>query len=200
MTTYSNLKYDHPFSANATGTGALTLLSTSTITSAQDGIEFTSGLDSTYKEYIFKFINLHPVADGASWQFQASTDGGSSYGVNKVSSFFEATHGEDASVASVAYNTGFDRGANTTDYITLIGEIGADNDQSGAGLLHLFDPSNTTFVKHYISHTSQSSNADLARNTFIGGYFNTTSAINALRFEMRTSTIQTGVIKMYGVS
>jgi hypothetical protein len=180
--------------------GGLNLISTSTITSATDGIEITSGLDSTYKEYIFKFYNLYPVADGASWQFQASTDGGSSYGVNKVSTFFEAEHDEGDSSTALQYNTGFDRGANSTDYITLISEIGDDADQSGTGTLHLFDPSNTTFAKHYIANTSQSSNGDYSRNQFIGGYFNTTSAINALRFEMRTNTIQTGVMKMYGVS
>ena len=180
--------------------GGLNLISTSTITSATDGIEITSGLDSTYKEYIFKFYNLYPVADGPSWQFQASTDGGSSYGVNKTSSFFEGEHKEDGSGGALGYNTTFDRGANSTDYITLLSEIGDDADQSGSGTLHLFDPSNTTFVKHYIANTSSSSNGDYSRNQFIGGYFNTTSAINALRFEMRTNTIQTGVMKMYGVS
>ena len=180
--------------------GALNLISTSTISSSTAAIEITSGLDSTYKEYIFKFINLHPVNDGTSWQFQASTDGGSSYGVNKVSTFFEAEHDEGDSSTALQYNTGFDRGANSTDFITLVGEIGSDNDQSGAGILHLFDPSNTTFAKHYMANTSQSSNADLARNQFISGYFNTTSAINALKFEMRVGNIESTVLKMYGVS
>ena len=179
--------------------GSLVLISTQTASSSAN-ISFTSGIDSTYKEYIFKFYNLYPVADGPSWQFQASTDGGSSYGVNKVSTFFEAEHKEDGSGGALAINTTFDRGANSTDYITLISEIGDDADQSGTGTLHLFDPSNTTFVKHYMANTSQSSNGDYSRNQFIGGYFNTTSAINALRFEMRTDTIQTGVMKMYGVS
>ena len=180
--------------------GSLNLISTSTISSSTAAIEITSGLDSTYKEYIFKFINLHPVNDGTSWQFQASTDGGSSYGVNKVSTFFEAEHDEGDSSTALQYNTGFDRGANSTDFITLVGEIGSDNDQSGAGILHLFNPSDTTFVKHYIARTSQSSNADLARNQFISGYFNTTSAINALKFEMRVGNIESTVLKMYGVS
>jgi len=180
--------------------GALNLISTSTISSSTAAIEITSGLDSTYKEYIFKFINLHPVNDGTSWQFQASTDGGSSYGVNKVSTFFEAEHDEGDSSTALQYNTTFDRGGNSTDFITLVGEIGSDNDQSGAGTLHLFDPSNTTFAKHYMANTSQSSNGDLARNQFIGGYFNTTSAINALKFEMRVGNIESTVLKMYGVS
>jgi hypothetical protein len=180
--------------------GSLNLISTSTISSSTAAIEITSGLDSTYKEYIFKFYNLHPVSDGASFQFQASTDGGSSYGVNKVSTFFEATHGEDASQANLAYNTTFDRGANSTDYITINSEIGSDNDQSGITMLHLFDPSNTTFVKHYIARACHSSNADYARDQFISGYFNTTSAIDALKFEMRTGNIETAVLKMYGVS
>jgi hypothetical protein len=200
MTTYSNLKYNHPLSANATGLGNLTLLSTTTVTSSTDGIEITSNLNSTYKEYIFKFINLHPVTDGTSWQFQASTDSGSSYGINKTSSFFEATHNEDGSGAALQYMTTFDRGANSTDYITLLSEIGSDADQSGSGTLHLFEPSSTTFVKHYISRTSSSSNANNQRDQYIAGYFNTTSAIDALRFETRVGNLETGVLKMYGVS
>ena len=80
--------------------GSLNLISTSTISSSTAAIEITSGLDSTYKDYILKFINLHPVNDGTRWQFQASTDGGSSYGVNKVSTFFEAENDEgDSSTA-----------------------------------------------------------------------------------------------------
>ena len=180
--------------------GGLNLISTSTITSSTSAIEITSGLDSTYKEYIFKFINLHPVSDGTSFQFQASTDGGSSYGVNKTSTFFEAEHDEGDSSTALQYNTTFDRGANSTDYITLLSEIGYDADQSGSGTLHLFDPSNTTFVKHYIANTSSSSNDNYSRNQFIGGYFNTTSAINALKFEMRGDNIEKAVLKMYGVS
>ena len=180
--------------------GNLVLISTTTVTSSTDGIEITSGLDSTYKEYIFKFINLHPVTDGTSWQFQASINGGSSYGINKISSFFEATHNEDGSGAALQYMTAFDRGANTTDFATLISEIGNDNDQSGNGTLHLFEPSSTTFVKHYIARTSQSSNANNARDQYVSGYFNTTSAINALRFETRVGNLETGVLKMYGVT
>ncbi len=180
--------------------GNLTLISTSTISSSTAAIEITSGLDSTYKEYIFKFYNLHPVNDGTSWQFQGSTNGGTSYGVNKLSTFVEAEHDEGDSSVAFQYNTGFDRGANSTDYITLVGEIGNDNDQSASGFLHLFNPSDTTFVKHYIARTSQSSNADLARDQFIGGFFNTTSAIDALKFEMRVGNIETAVLKMYGVS
>ena len=179
--------------------GSLKLISTSTISSSTAAIEITSGLDSTYKEYIFKFYNLHPVSDGASFQFQASTDGGSSYGVNKTSSFFEATHGEDASQGNLAYNTTFDRGGNSTDYITINSEIGSDNDQSGVTMVHLFDPSNTTFVKHYLIRAAHSSNSDYARDQFISGYFNTTSAIDALKFEMRTGNIEIAVLKMYGV-
>ena len=180
--------------------GTLNLISTSTISSSTAAIEITSGLDSTYKEYIFKFINLYPVSDGTSFQFQASTDGGGSYGINKVSTFFEAEHDEGDSSTALQYNTTFDRGANSTDFITLFSEIGDDADQSGSGTLHFFNPSDTTFVKHYIAKTSSSSNANFSRNQFIGGYFNTTSAINALKFEMRTGNIETAVLKMYGVS
>ena len=190
-------------SAGQLAQGKMTLIKEQTASSSSS-ISFVDGsssvvLDNTYPIYLFKFINLHPVNDGTSFQFQASTDGGGSYGVNKVSSFFESQHNEGGSSTALQYNTTFDRGANSTDFITLFSEIGNDADQSGSGTLHLFNLSDTTFVKNYIANTSSSSNANFSRNQFINGYFNNTSAINALKFEMRVGNIDSGTIKLYGI-
>ena len=187
-----------------TGLGSMTFIKKLTASSSAN-LSFVDGsdgvvLDNTYKEYLFTFNNMHPVNDGTSFQFQASTNGGTSYGINKVSTFFEAEHNEGDSSTALQYNTTFDRGANSTDFITLFSEIGNDADQSGSGTLHFFNPSDTTFVKHYIANTSSISNADFSRNQFIGGYFNTTSAINALKFEMRTGNIDAGDICLYGIA
>jgi hypothetical protein len=201
MTTYSNLKYDHSFSSNATGTGALTLISTQTA-SGSANLSFTSGIDSTYKEYVFKFINIHPSAN-SDFAFNMSIDGGSNYNATKTTTFFNAYHYEDGSASALAYQTGDDL-AQGTGYQVLMafGDLGINADDSLSGYLHLFDPSSTTFVKHFTATTVSVNNeaAPYINNDFIAGYANTTSAVNAVDFKMISGNIDSGVIKLYGIS
>jgi hypothetical protein len=195
MTTYSNLKYDHPFSSNATGTGGLNLISTQTASSSAT-LDFTSGIDSTYKEYIFKFINCHPASNNVILDFQGSTDSGSSYNTTITASFFRAYNAENDSGATLAY---VDAGqAQGTSYQNLSRGIGNGNDECVSGYLHLFNPSDTTFVKHFLSVTQINDSAN-SQNTYVGGYFNTTSAIDAVSFKMSSGNIDDGTILMYGV-
>lgn len=198
MTVYSNLKYDHPFSANATGTGALTKISSQTASSSSS-LSFTTGIDSTYKEYVFKFINIHPSVNDAQFHFQGSTNGGSSYGITMTTTRFNAFHNEAGSSSGLTYRTGDDL-AQSTSYSLISGEQGIENDECTSATLHLFDPSNTTFVKHFIATTSQNTSGDYEYNGFSAGYFNTTSAINAIDFKMSSGNIDSGTIIMYGVS
>jgi hypothetical protein len=184
--------------ANASG-GTLILLSTQTA-SASATISFTTGLDSTYDEYIFKFINIHPATDGVNLQFQGSTDGGSNYGVNITSTFFRAAHDEADTATAFDYITGDDLAQSTSfQRITHSTDIGNDNDQCANGELTIFNPSSTTYVKHFISRTSFTHNADYEIDSFCAGYFNSTSAINAIQFKMSSGNMDDGVIKLYGV-
>ena len=178
--------------------GALNLISMQTASSSAT-ISFTSGIDSTYKEYVFKFINIHPATDEAHLTFQGSTDGGSSYGVNITSSYTLAYHAEDDSEATLTYQTASDL-AQSTSFQRLLHGIGNQNDESAAGTLHLFNPSNTTFVKHFIASASSYNAGSYEYNTYPAGYFNTTSAIDAIQFKMSSGNIDSGVIKLYGVS
>ena len=199
MTVYSNLKYDHPFSANATGTDALTKISSQTASSSAS-LSFTSGLDSTYKEYIFRYYDMHPATDNTELQFQVSTDGGSSYGVAITSTAFQAYHYEvDGSSSGVAYYTADDL-AQGTGFQNLCNNVGNGNDESMSGILHLFDPSNTTFVKHWINRSQSYSGGDFSLDGYQAGYVNTTSAVNAVQFKMTGGNIDSGTIIMYGVS
>ena len=179
---------------------SLVLISEQTASSSAN-ISFTSGIDSTYKEYIFKFINIHPSADRVEFQFNMSVDGGSNYNVTKTTTFFRAQHRESDDVAELAYDAGLDLAQGTG--IQQLGfEMGNGNDDNFNGTLHLFDPSNTTFVKHFISRNSFNHNVSdpRAMDAFIGGYGNTTSAVNAVRFQMSGgNNIDSGTIKMYGV-
>ena len=184
-------------SVGSVGTGELKFISKQTASSSAS-ISFTSGIDSTYKEYVFMFNNIHGSAD-SHFVFQGSTNGGSSYGVTMTSSYFQAYHAENDSDAGVDYYTDSDL-AQSTSFQRLMRHIGADNDQSGVGKLHLFNPSSTTFVKHFTCTTQMSNKDDLSYNPYIAGYFNSTSAINAVQFKMDSGNIDSGDILLYGVN
>tara|TARA_R110000824_G_scaffold2018_2_gene9773 strand:- start:1526 stop:2125 length:600 start_codon:yes stop_codon:yes gene_type:complete len=166
--------------------------------SASATLSFTSGIDSTYKEYLFTWKDIHPSNDGVAFSFQGSTDTGSSYGVTMTTSFFNAYHDEADSATSLGYRTGEDI-AQGTGYQGFQVNYGADNDQSGCGFLQLFNPSSTTFVKHFISRSSNVHDGDYAMDNFLGGYFNTTSAIDAIQFKMSLGNIDAGDICLYGI-
>ena len=179
--------------------GALNLISTQTASSSST-ISFTSGLDSTYKEYIFKFIDIHPETNTTKLQINASADSGSNYNVTKTTTYFQAYHTESDSATALSYYANRDLAQSTS--AQQLKDIGNTSDDSAAGILHLFNPSSTTFVKHFFSTfvgpTGESTQN--LHNSFVGGYFNTTSAIDAIQFSMSSGNIDAGTIKLYGVS
>ena len=180
--------------------GSLTHIATQTASSSAS-LSFTSGIDSTYKEYIFYFVNIHPASDGNRFLFQGSTNSGSGYGVNITSTFFKTFHNEAGSSAGVSYDANNDL-ANSTSFqqLNLDADLGADNDQSLSGQLRLFNTSSTTFVKHFIGTTNFSHASDFTSQCFIGGYFNSTSAINAVQFKMNSGNIDSGQILLFGLN
>jgi hypothetical protein len=157
-------------------------------------------LDSTYKEYLFTFNNMHPASD-ASFVFQTSTNTGGSYGVTATTTHFRAYHIEDAAETLFSYLTGYDLAQSTSD-ATLAYTNSSDSDNGCCGTLHLFNPSSTTFVKHFTSDSSTMRNAspDASIRSVGAGYFNTTSAIDAVQFKMSTGNIDAGDICLYGIS
>jgi hypothetical protein len=182
--------------ANASG-GTLTLLSTQTA-SASATISFTTGLDSTYDEYIFKFINCRPATDAVRFQFNLSTDSGSNYNVTKTTTFFRAYHNESDTFTALEYEGGSDL-AQSTSYQSFELSVGNGADESCSGSLQLFNPSSTTYVKHFIGNVNSYTATDYSINSFVAGYGNTTSAVNAIRFQMSSGNIADGIFKLYGV-
>ena len=180
------------------GGGVWNFISKQTASSSST-ISFTSGIDSTYKEYYFTLNNLHLSNDNAQPQINFSIDGGSNYNVTKTSSNFSASHYESSDNTLLGYNGSWDLAQATTPQPLTTG-TGSDNDQSASGFLHLFDPSNTTFVKHFIATINTSDSGDGAFNLFIAGYGNTTSAIDAVQFSVSAGTIDSGDICLYGIS
>ena len=182
-------------------TGDLVLISSQTA-SASASIEFTSGLDSTYDSYVFKFINIHP-SNTAQFSFQGNASGGSGYNETITSTVFQSFHREDDSSTSLNYRTGDDQ-AQGTGFQILTNTVGDDADQSCSGYLQLFNPSSTTFVKHFISriqvYRSTGSGAEASSvEHYSAGYFNTTSAIDQIQFKMSSGNIDDGIISLYGV-
>ena len=178
--------------------GAMTLLEKQTASSSST-ISFTSNIDSTYDEYVFKFFNVHPSSDSNEFQVNFSIDGGSNYNVTKTSTCFEAYHKEDGTNGTLTY-AGSDDLAQSTGFQPITRSIGNDNDQGASGTLTLYAPSNTTFVKHFIATTNAYIYSDYPFNEFVAGYCNTTSAVNAVQFKMASNNIDSGVIKLYGIS
>ena len=184
-----------------TGLGNLIFISWSTASSSSS-VSITSGLTSTYKEYIFFFNNIHPAQDGTNGRltFNLSIDGGSNYNVTKTTTFFEASHDEGGSNTNLGYESGHDI-AQGTGYQNLARSLGNDADHNLGGFLHLFDPRNDTFVKHFIAtiNTNFAGDPDYSAESFVAGYANTTSAVNAIDFKCTSGNIDSGTIDMYGV-
>jgi hypothetical protein len=179
----------------------ITLISSQTA-SASASISFTSGIDSTYKAYKFVFVNIHPASDDVTFTFQTSTNGGSSYGVTVTSTYPRAYHKENDTLTGLDYYGTSDL-AQSTSFQPITDGTGNENDNGVSGILTLFNPSSTVFVKHFISASntnfSESFADQLLSHSFPAGYFNTTSAINAIQFKFNTGNIDAGTIYMYGI-
>ena len=197
MANYNAIKYDG-FSK-----GSTTLIKTLTASSSSD-LSFVDGtssvvLDSTYKEYLFTFKNLHPSAT-AYTLFQGTTDG-TNYNTAITSTSFAAYHDEANSFTALEYRAGGDLAQGTGfQHLNEADSIGTDNDMNMSGFLRIFNPSSTTFVKHFIATCNSVTVEPMNNNTFVAGYFNTTSAITGIQFKNNTGNIDAGDICLYGIN
>jgi len=200
---YNNNSISAVTSAAAIPSGALTHIKTLTASSSST-LSFVDGssdvvLDSTYPIYLFKFIGMHPATDAAEFQVNFSVDAGSNYNVTKTTTLFNARHSEDdTSEVGLTYTSSDDL-AQSTAFLTLFLNSGNGNDECTAGHLYLFNPSSTTFVKHFMSRMTGYHNADTSFDYYVAGYGNTTSAIDAVQFKMSSGNIDAGTIKLYGI-
>jgi hypothetical protein len=181
----------------ANASDGITFISSQTA-SASASISFTSGLTSTYKAYKFVFVNMHPATNGVNWSFNLSTDSGSNYNVTKTSTFIYHLHNENDSSTAYAFN-GDPALAQETGFQRLNDNVSNDNDSNVSGSLILFNPASTTFVKQWIARTNASRAEPLSEETFVTGYGNTTSAVNAIQFKFSSGNTDAGTIYMYGI-
>ena len=177
--------------------GGMTLISEQTASSSAT-IDFTSNIDSTYDSYVFKFINIHASNDNVEFNVNFR-DGGSSFDAVKTTTNFFAYHTENDSLASISYGSLFDLAQSTSGQNLSYG-MGSGNDECLSGTLTLFNPSSTTFVKHFLHSGNRYVGSNISANDFVAGYGNTTSAVTGIQFKMSSGNIDSGVIKLYGIS
>ena len=197
MANYNAIKY------SGFSKGALTLIKTLTASSSST-LSFVNGtsdvvLDSTYKEYMFIFNDIHPSEDNRNFGFTMSADGGSNYNVAKTTTIFYSYHDESDGYSGLTYHSGKDLSEGTGNQMVLV-ETGNDNDQCASGYLKLFNPSSTTFVKHFISVGNSYEATNNNQNSYVAGYGNTTSAVNAIQFSMSSGNIDAGTVQLFGVN
>lgn len=177
---------------------SLKLLSSQTASNSAS-VSFTSGIDSTYNEYVFYFVDINPATDTQKLTFQTSTDGGSSYGVTVTSTAFRATHDESDASAELGYDGGNDL-AQSTSFNPLTGTIGNGSDESTSGELTLYNPASTTYVKHWTSAFNLVEASNTSMIQYHAGYFNDGSNdLTNIQFKMGSGNIATGTIKMWGI-
>ena len=182
--------------------GSMTLIKTLTASSSAT-LSFLNGSDSvvfdnTYPVYLFKYIGIHPETNAASFTFQVDTGTNTSYNITVTSSAFLCQHDEGDSATSLAYNGAKDQ-AQGTSFHTLLNEVGNGGDECGSGELYIFNPSSTTFVKHWIARTANYQSDNYIQDRFFAGYFNTTTALTRVQFKMSSGNIDAGTIKLYGI-
>ena len=180
------------------GGGAWNFISKQTASSSAT-IDFTSGIDSTYREYLFTFNNIHPETDETQFMFQTDTGTNTSYNQTITSTYFRSKHNEADGGTGVEYKGEQDQ-AQGTSFQKICINVGNENDESCSGTLHLFNPSSSTFVKHFIAHTNTYRGEDQCETGFLAGYVNTTTALTRVQFKMYSDEIDAGTISLYGIS
>jgi|TARA_B110000977_G_scaffold70806_1_gene96107 hypothetical protein len=184
-------------------TGDMILIKTLTASSSAN-LTFVHGtssvvLDGTYKSYVFKYIDIHPASVAQlTVNFR---DGGTDYDATKTSTAFNPYHQEDDSAAGIIYREAWDLAQGAGDQI-IAQELGNGADESASGYLHLFNPSSTTFVKHYMGLTEYYQNFGNTGpfQVYYAGYCNVTAAIDGVIFKMSSGNIDSGTIKLYGIT
>ena len=183
--------------AQVSGGDGITLISSQTASNSAS-ISFTTGIDSTYRTYLFKFINIHALTNTDLFRFNMSTDGGSNYNVTKTSTWFEAYHSESGAGGAITYDVSSDLAQSTSDQ-RIVRAMYTASDANASGYMYLFNPSSTTYVKHFMSNCNNVQYEDYSQQYIMAGYGNTTSAINAIIFRMETGNFN-GTIQMYGIA
>ena len=205
----SIVKLNNKAVSNATAFGSISSLGSMTfikkLTASGSGtLSFVDGasgvvLDDTYKEYVFTFKNIHSQNNSVDLTFNFSTDGGSNYNVTKTTTHFWTANYESLNLNYFTYGAGLDL-AQSTSFQIITDNVGNENDESSSGTMTLFNPSSTTFVKHFMTDINTYGQDNSSYRNLVAGYGNTTSAVNAIQFKFNSGNIDAGDICLYGIA
>ena len=181
--------------------GIPTLITATNATSNVTEIDFSSNITSAYDHYMFVFINIDHAGSEVEFQFQvnATDDDGGDYDVSLITTslFFAMKQPtEDETYDKMGYSTAHDL-AQSANFVTLGFDSSNGATDTYDGIMHLFNPASTTYVKHFYSRVLA---GGVAKDVFGGGYINDTTAIDDIRFKMSDGGNFTGSIHMYGIS
>jgi len=176
---------------------AKTLIGVPHTASTSSEITIASGIDGTYSVYEFHWTSIHPGTAFARLTFQM--DSGSGFASNMTTTNYLSSQGTGGASSWFGYRAIRDQ-ANGTAYQPLCGNINDDSDDVTSGILTVYNPSSSRFIKHFTSFAVASGNGGVMDANFVAGYFHTTSALTRIEFEMTSGNIDSGVIKMFGVS
>ena len=156
--------------------------------SGDSTISFVNGassvvFDNTYKTYFFRFINIHPSNNTTTFRVNFR-DGGSDYDASKTTTF------ADSSGASQGNATGVQ---------SIATSVGGDDDECFCGELFIFNPSDTTYVTHFIGMNQINNHSDVSAQEIYSGYCNVTAAIDAVQFSVSAGNFASGRIALYGI-
>ena len=179
----------------------LAFISTGTASGTPATISFT-GIDDTYNEYEFHFVNIHAQTAAKNFGFQVNDSGDEGGGFDEsyiTSSYFVAYNNEAGSDAALSYSSSHDQ-AQGQAYQTIFHNMDVENKDGCSGILTLYAPASTTYVKHFVARLNGTHHtSEYTMDSHTAGYINDTTAITEISFKMSADNIDAGSIHMYGV-
>ena len=176
--------------ASLIGGGTHVLLATTNVTSGVSQVDFTSGIDSTYKNYMISFTDVHPATDSVQLQMRISIS--STFKTDTSYIYGGIGRESDAGVISFSDSTGSG--------FKLNHNLGNASNESSSGNVILHNPSGTTFSKMFQADATGISAGGRGNKTIVGGFYNSTSAVDGVRFYMSSGNIDLGTFKLYGIN
>ena len=159
-------------------------------------------IQAGYASIEWHYYNIHPATDDTHFQFQVETGSDSDYDHPMTTTYFQAYNAESGGTPTLAYSGGNDQetsGDGNGVFQKIAKEMGNGNDEAASGILTLYDPSNTTYVKHFTSTSNCYQGGNTSMQAFVAGYIDITTAITRVQFKMSSGNIDAGTIRMYGV-
>jgi len=174
----------------------LTLISTSTISGSPSELTITSGIDSTYEDYLVILEDIIIATDGQPLNLQISDDGGSTYESGATDYEYHVAISDSSATTYVGQAS-----AGTT-FIRLANSLGNTSADGMTMNLWLRNPASAaTNFKCDFHGSAHRTTSPSFRNAFgVGCYNAATSAVDAIRIYAGSGNLTSGTVRLYGVA